>query len=218
MTNILSATERVLVIDDDPNTRAALREHVEDAGLQPIEVSAASSDIDSFVGGFLSQAEAALCDHHLRKKNYAGFNGAEVVAKWYQHRHPAVLCTRWEEANIGEIRRFRRYIPVLLRPSDLNPDSLLAGIEECRQEFRGIIRSERRSWRAVVRIEEIDELPGTSLYVCVAGAATDDVIKLDILDVPVAIRAGLRAGHRVAAMVNVGAERQEDMFFYDWGQ
>ena len=47
--------------------------------------------------------QAAICDHHLKKHDYSVVDGAELIAELYQNRFPALLCTRWGDAQPEEI-------------------------------------------------------------------------------------------------------------------
>jgi len=63
----------------------------------------------------------------LKVKTYATFNGAELVASLYDRKLPAILCTRFEFADLDEIRPYRQRIPALLRPDELDVDFALHG-------------------------------------------------------------------------------------------
>lgn len=207
---------RVYIIDDDPNVRIAYEYPVEELSLQPVLAEGPLPALNDFIAQTLQVAEAAICDYRLRVRNYANFDGAESVAMMYENQFPAVLCTRWETASIDEMRRYRRYIPVLLRPDELNPDSFVHGLECCIEEFQGKFRPSRRPWKTLVRVEEVD--PERSyFYVVIPGWDSNEVIRIRLDDVPSDIQEHIIGEQmRFHAQVNMGAEGSEDLYFEEW--
>src|SRR5258706_6350353 len=111
--------EKVWLIDDDPAVRAAYVDSVEDLQVTAVNQAGPLPDLDTFAHSL--GADAAICDHHLRPQNYARFDGATLVSKWYDLKFPAILCTKVENA-VDEIRPHRRGITVRLHHAALNPD------------------------------------------------------------------------------------------------
>ncbi len=210
-----TSIERVAIIDDDPSVRDSYEFSVEDLKLEPIQEAGPIRDLDNFVIKAMAQSEAAICDHHLRVSNYAVFDGAELVAAFYRLNFPAVLCTRWEKARIHEIRRFRRRIPVLLNPEDLNPENIAKGFEFCLREFRSEFSPSRRPWRTLVRVADADQIKGF-FDVVVPGWDPREVIRLRTDEIPERFRRRIAPGVRLYAHVNIGAESQEELFFEYW--
>ena len=210
--------ERVQIVDDDPMVRAAYKYPVEELQLEPILAEGPLPVLDQFITDTLRGADAAILDHQLRARNYANFNGAESVARLYQEGFPAVLCTTWADAKIDEMRRFRRFIPVILRPDELEPDSLVHGFERCIEEFNGRYRPSRKPWRSLIRVEDVDDDEWRGfLFVVIPGWDPNEVIRLRRNDVPGDIRERIEAGaRRFHAHVNIGAETHEELFFEDW--
>jgi len=209
----LRGITRVAVLDDDESARKALEFGIVDAGFEAVSESAPLRDVTAFVQHVRTVAHAAVCDHHLRKKNYATFDGAEVVALLYQAQVPALLCTGWEDARIVEIRRHRRFIPILLKPVDLSPEAIRAGLAECLAEFGLNFSQSRKPWRTLVRIEEVED---RVVFLVVPGWNPKEVIRLALGDLPAEIAHSVKPGMRLHAQVNLGATRHEDLYFYDW--
>jgi len=207
--------ESVSIVDDDPNARAAFGFPVEELNLEPVPAEGPLPDLSQFVEETRKIAQAAICDYKLSVRNYASFNGAQLVALQYQNRFPAVLCTRWETASIDEMRRFRRYIPVLLRPDEFNPDSFVRGLECCLEEFQGRFRPSRRPWRTLVRVEEVDH-ERSYLYIVIPGWDSHEVVRLQLEDVPPEIQQGIEPEMRFHAQVNVGTESNVELYFEGW--
>lgn len=208
--------QRVLVIDDEPLARESYGEVVEDLNLNPILVDDTYHDLQRFALNVKHRGDAAICDHHLRKQQYAAFNGADFVAYMYDMKFPALLCTRREEADIDEIRPYRRNIPVLLNPRDLTPENIQAGFNKCVNEFNEKFLPSRKPWRALVRVDGVDE-ENKLFYVIIPGWDAEQVIRLRLQDLPSTVKEKILSGTtRIHAKVNLGAEANEDIFFYDW--
>jgi CheY-like chemotaxis protein len=208
---------RVRVVDDDPSARDSYTYSVEDLGVEPDPIAGPLPNIAAFVEQTRAQADAALIDFHLRKKNYAGFDGAEPTAMLNKSGFPAVLCTRYADDDIDRIRPFRKYIPALLRPDELDPYSLAHGFGQCLAESRGQLVPSRRLWRTLVRVEDIEsEDKPRFFYVVVPAWDPKTGLRLRFADLPDDIREVIKPGKRLHARVNVGAEDQEEVYFQDW--
>lgn len=212
--------ERMSVIDDDATNRDGYSLFVEELSVQPLSENGPFSSVAECVTRVLESAHAAISDFKLRVKNYATFNGAELVASLYERRVPAILCTRFEWADIDQIRPYRARIPSLLRPDELDAESLELALGKCIEEFRSEFAQTRRPWKALVRIEDIHAEPGqgTSVDVCVPSWNNNVMIRLREPELPAWMQGCLRQNERVYADVNLGAERPEDLYFANWSK
>lgn len=207
----------VAIVDDDSKVREGYEYPVQELDLTALPEAGPLPALEAYIEDILERADAAICDHHLRVKSYAPFDGADLVARCYQSFMPALLCTKWEDASLDDIRRVRRHIPVLLRPSELDPDSIRAGFVSCVEEFKGEYRPNRRSWRAMVRIEAVErDAPRHDVYVVVPAWSSEAVIRLRLADLPAGIQAVTFPGARLHASVNLGADHQAELYFDGW--
>jgi hypothetical protein len=161
-------------------------------------------------------SDAFLSDFELRTKNYAKFTGAELVARLCKQGTPAVLCTKFEKTQIERIRPFRRWIPVLLKPEDLTPGSLVAGFETCIEEMGDNFSVERRPWRALVRFTERDPDSESDYFVEVPGWNTQELLRVSISDLPPHIQALVIPDFRCHVQTNLGASSFEDLYLAEW--
>lgn len=116
----MSDSPQVAIIDDDEVKRETMRDEFELADWAVIAYSGPFQRLAELTERVLRESNRAVCDHHFFN-NYAAFNGAAAVAELYRHRFPAVLVTQYEVAEMVEIRKYRRCIPVLLTPKRLIP-------------------------------------------------------------------------------------------------
>ncbi len=207
--------DRVLVIDDDQSARDGYKYTIEDLGLKAILESGPINDLDAFVKTFSQKADAVLCDYHLRKHNYANFNGDKLVAACYRNRVPSILCTTYTDVNATLNRGYLRFIPAFLRTSSPDPEAVRASFAKCIREFTGDFPSSRKPWRTLIRVEEIDS-DRVYLYVVIPGWNTQKKIRLYLDNFPKVIREVIQEDMRLHAQVNIGAETYEDLYFDEW--
>ncbi len=205
--------ERVAIIDDKPDVRQSFSYPVQDLNLTPVLQTTLMGTLQESVIRLRSVAEAALCDFQLRISKYATFDGAELVAALYQSMMPAVLCTRFEKSDVDKIRKYRPSIPCLLNPDELDEDSLFRGFEICVKEFNHDFTAERRSWRTLVRVTSVEV---HHVHLFVPGWSSREGLRLLRSDIPEPLASKLVEGLRCHARVNLGATRQEDLYFTNW--
>lgn len=213
---------RVAIVDDQKEVRDAWEETVLDLERQPVSIDGGLPQTIGDIVPFLRRrADALLCDHHIQGP-YSPKNGAPLVADCYVQHLPALLCTRWGEPNLAEIRRYRRFIPILLHPDRLDPALILEGFKICFDEFSNKFVPPRRPWRALINVERQEKDENTAeikgLFVSVVGW-TSDVIYIPRIDIPAAVWTQYLAGSNpdyLYAQVNLGAEDIRDLYFDVW--
>jgi len=205
---------RVGIADNDRYARESVKSVVEDADLTPLPENGPLPDLDVFVNSVMRLADAIICEHRLRHGKYAGFDGAEAAARFYKSCFPAVLCTAWAKADADTIRKYRPYIPALIPARDADPDSIIRGFERCIGEFRNQFTPGRKPWRTLIRAEDVDtdSVPAL-LYVVLPGWNSREIIRLPLDLIPPVFRDRIRPGVRFHALVNKGAESQEELYF-----
>lgn len=215
---------KVRLIDDDHGVRQSYKFQVEELDIDTEEVFGPISDMSSLLRTVDPDSDAVICDFNLKVKNYSSINGDEIVSGLYQRNVPVVLCTRADHLP-EPIRRRRRYIPVVLAPANLSPDSLVNAFEICIDEFKGRFSSFRKPWRTMIRIEGGDVLEGLGLLRVNAVIPEFDPSTLinfewDMSDNEALrkVREGIEHGDivRIYATVNVGADGTDDLFVENW--
>jgi hypothetical protein len=211
----INALERVVIVDDNERSRNAYALAVEDADLEPVKVDGHLGELETFVGKTPEHA-GVLSDFELSVANFADFSGAQLVSRLYRSRVPGVLCTKYEKSQIDRIRPFRRWIPRLITPGELDPDSLMRGFEVAFGEFDGKFLQSRSPHRTLIRIVESDAEDTKSFFLQVP-AWSSEVIRYRYADVPAGLVEEIRPGFRTHVVANIGAEAFEDVYLTDWG-
>ena len=207
--------DSVYLIDDDPEVRSTYEYQVEDLGIKTVGVNGPIDDLDSLMGR--NEAQAAICDHHLTPNGYSIVNGVYIVARWYELKFPSILCTKVDNT-IDQIRPLRRQVPVLFEDvSELTPDTLVKGLETCIGEFEGHFSTTRRGWRTLVRVVDVDTVSAVrALYVVVPAWDSRRELRLLFDELPDTIRDVVSKQERLHAVVNIGAEYSNDLYFDEW--
>jgi len=207
---------RVKVVDDDERARDGMALEIVDADLEPVKELGPLKDLVAFVSKTKGEVDAAVCDHRIQG-NYAGFRGSEAVAELYKAKFPALLCTRYSTADVDEMRRYRRYIPALLSLDEVNPDAIIRGLEMCILDLAGKPVSTRRPWKTLLRVEDVDRaLVPPLFYVAIPGWDSKEIVRLPLDLIPKQHSPKITAGFRFYAQVNKGAEKHEDLYFFDF--
>lgn len=205
---------RVDVVDDKSDARKIMALTVDEANLEPVLENGPLPSLNQFVDAAIKKADAAICDYKLNLGKYAGFTGAEAVAKFYDSKWPALLCTTYGKADIDAMRLYRRKIPVLIRTDNLSPDTIAIGLEYCIRELKTNFSPDRKPWRTLVRIEEVDkEMFPLMFFVVLPGWCSTDKIRLPFDIIPSDLQKNIKPGVRFHAQVNKGAENQDDLYF-----
>ncbi|MDE2893257.1 MAG: hypothetical protein OXN86_12215 [Chloroflexota bacterium] len=212
------------VIDDEQLNADTTAGVVSDASLKPVVISRDAGQFPS-VSDLLemvqsARCEAVICDHRLSTKGLAQFTGAQFVSQLYQQHIPAVLLSTFAAIDKDDsIRRYRSEIPLVMARSELAPESLVKGLEYCRDELEGHVAPERQPWRTLVRI--VDVLHDVNQGVVDAvlhnwnpnSAVRFPLEVVDNPEVASALQADFSGELRVFARVNIGCRDESELFF-----
>lgn len=203
----------VCIIDDDADSRYGWGLTVEDTKLNPISQDEKVNSIDEYLALMTKQCDAIVTDHHLKIKDYFPVNGAEIVYKCFDYKIPSILVTRYENAVVDEIRKYRPKIPIILSPDDFDPDSLMQGLEICINEFKGTFTQEREPIRTLVRVDDVSE---NHIYILMPGWNPNEMVSVNKNILPHGIFKELKPDTRLFALVNTGAANSRDLYFSNW--
>lgn len=215
MTSV-SDLHRVAVIDDDENVREQYGIQVELWERSPIVFRDQSIGALESVLKRTQGVDAGISDYKLRTSGYALFNGAELVSKWVQQGVPGLLCTRFGTAEITQIRPYLRYIPQILDPELLSPDSIEFAFARALEEIDGVFRDERKPWRAQVTFLDEDESNPDLLLVELPSWDGTDRIWVSRKSLPLALAAVVAPGMRTFAKANLGTDNGLSLYLAEW--
>jgi hypothetical protein len=101
-----------------------------------------------------------------------------------------------------------------MRTDDINPDTIATGFECCIREFNGNFSPNRRPWRTLVRIEDVDtNMVPQMFFIVLPGWYSSDKIRLPLDLIPSNLQKNIKPGIRFHAQVNKGTENQDDLYF-----
>ena len=206
---------RVLIVDDDLAARDGYGYPVEELDLEPIMVPGPINTPESFVAEARQSAHAVVCDYHLRKHNYASFDGDILVAECYKVGIPGILCTTFTDVDVMIRRDCLRFIPALLKTNSPEPGALVDAWRKALREMCDTFHPTRKPWRTLVRVAEVDD-DGGYLYAIVPSWSPHHKIRVYMDNLPSEIHHLVKPGKRFHAQVNTGAESHEDLFFVSW--
>lgn len=208
--------QRVAIVDDNTNDADAMGELVRDAGFEPVVLKPPFGQVANLLRSVQQQADAAICDHRLRGR--AHFSGAQAVASLVGQRIPAVLVTQYIDIDADvSIRLWRHRVPVLLSRDDADPDRIREGIGLCLREIQGEYLPGRRPWRTLIQIDGTAEESGEPVVEArILSWNPHKVVRFPSALVSPTLRDKITPGAFLFAMVNIGAEKAEDLYFHDF--
>lgn len=206
---------RVVVIDDTPELRQQYEYPLEELGIEILYEDGPLQAVKEALERWRGKVDAIVCDYHLGKRNFSPSNGDHLVALSNSTNLPALLCTTYTDSDITVMRSKRRFIPSLLKPATFIPELIVQGFERCVLESEGKFESNRKPWRTLVRVADIDAA-GKYFYVVVPGWDADQKLRVYIEDTPPEFQPLVKLGHRFHAIVNVGANAPDELYFTNW--
>ena len=216
----VSSQKKIIIIDDEKDSAETAAWDLEEAGYSPILIVDGSfENVDELVSKIPQDASAVVCDQRLRKSGFATFEGSDLIAALYDLKIPAILNTQYFDIDDVPIRKRRHKIPVLLSKQYdvLNEETLGAGIQKCIAEFKGNFSRDRKPYRTMVRVLDIDtNYRDYVVDVVISGWRPDIPVPLPLALIREWIDFDPHIGDLLIAKVNVGAEKAEDLYFTDF--
>ena len=208
--------KKIAIVDDDKTEVEVAELEIKDAGFEPFPVEGGPFQmVEDLITLISSNAQSAICDHRLRYSGFANFSGAELVARLYDLRIPAVLISQYADIDgNASIRACRDKIPVLLNRDETDASSIARGIEYCVNELRGQIANTRKPHRSLLRIELVEQ---ESIDVIIPGWNPHRAVRLPKSLIPTSFwESHLKIGEHLFAQINIGAEKASDLYFKDF--
>ena len=158
--NPLRDGDTIGIVDDVDNDAEATAELLIDAGFNPVRVPI-THDLDRLLESIALGARAVVCDHRLAKDaegHGVPYTGAEVVAGCSERGFAAVLITTWANSDEAtSIRQLRDRIPRVLKRGRASGSTVIRdALDAAQAEVVGVFAAERRSYRTVVRVIQLE--------------------------------------------------------------
>jgi hypothetical protein len=109
-----------------------------------------------------------------------------------------------------DIRPYRKKIPVLLSKDEVDSESLLVALGQCKAELDGNVPTSRRPQRTLVRIDDVTQ---DLVVAFVPGWNPNQAVRFPRCVVPEPYRSALQPDDRFFTNVNIDAEKADDLFF-----
>lgn len=209
--------EKAAIIDDNRKNRERWGDYVLSIGFDPIIYDNPINSLGTLERDLLQNSiQYALCDHRLNETYYAPFLGAEAVARMYDKKVSALLITGYQNSDADTtIRTYRKKIPVLLKPEEVNKEALRKGFEITYNEIvNKNILPERQSCKAIMTITDVIKQGGMNVIkVVLIQWDINTEVGFPTTMLPKKMSKIIKPGQMLLADVNVDAEKPEDLFF-----
>ena len=217
MTGIVPAIHRVAVVDDDTEQAEVMSLWLEEADFRPILITTDNpfERPQQVVDLIRNQADGAVCDHRLTHHRFSSFNGAELSAALYDSKIPTILTTQYVDMDVDvSIRKWRHKIPVLLSRDATNSESIRQGLFASAHEISGQMSDARKPHRSLIRVTDLGvESEVKVLDVIIPSWNPLRAVRFPLSLIPVEIQASVASGTRLFALVNIGADDSQDLYF-----
>lgn len=213
--------KKIVIVDDDPNSRESLAFLAEDAGFHPEIISGRyGNDKEKLINDILSfGAEGVISDHRLQNGQMASFFGADLLASLYDQKIPSVLITQfYDEDADSSIRLFRDKIPAVIGRGSQTPELFHELLTFSKRELTAAKDITRKPHRALIRLEDFKTYRNEDL---VEGIVTnwraDTSIRFPIKLIPEDVQEKLKFQNiaHISAFVNIGAIDPKELFITD---
>jgi DNA-binding NtrC family response regulator len=148
--------KRIVIVDDDHDSRESLAIIAEDAGFKPeIIIGRYGNDKERLIDEILCfGAEGVISDHRLQNGQMASFFGADLLAALYDRNIPSVLITQfYDEDADSSIRQFRDKIPSVIGRGSQTPQLFQDLLTFSKNELAAARDVTRKPHRALIRLE-----------------------------------------------------------------
>ena len=185
------------------------------AGFKTISIPAKLKSMQEIIVFIQNHAQAAICTHRLSPRGNTHFYGAELVASLYDLKIPALLVAQYTDIDIHTtIRKWRDKIPVILHLRELSSVTVTEHLKECQAELRGEIPANRKPYRVMLNIVDVQEVSGEKVIDVTVGRWDHyQVVRFPISLVPSDLHAQIKPEAWLFADVNIEAEHQDELYF-----
>lgn len=206
---------RIAIVDDFQQVREGYAESIQDLEVEPKLISKIGGPIKDTWNAVFGDCDAIITDLKLKSSGYSPENGGALAMEGRLRSIPTVLCTSCPDVSPLITRHERRYIASILASASFELEDVIHGFELALAEIDGDYLPERRPWRTQIEVVERDK-DADYLILSVIGRSPDETVKVYLDEFPAELRSDLKTGKLLHAVVNVGADSPEDLYFVEW--
>lgn len=209
---MLAQKDRVVVIDDDDDGRDTLIDSLGDHHYEGVSiVGRYGNDIDRLLHEIeASNPRFVICDHRLTAKQYATFNGLQVVERLIGLKRPAMLLTTYQEPERIALREARCRVPVIKGRDRFSVDEVPALFDIVCSEIAQEPVASRRPHRVLLRVEAVRD---ADIDVVVPSWNRDHAFVLTKRSLGDKVRGVVKDGDYLLGDVNIGATAEDELYF-----
>lgn len=214
----------VLVLDDDPDSRAALVRTLQATDFSTVAPNGPFDTIDALCR--FARAEGithVVTDHRLRERRFSTFLGATAAGALNVMKIAPILVTAYATQDMDhDIRPYLGSIPCIIqrKASAVDPRTLREALEISASEvIEGRIPRSRRPCRSVVSVENIVQHRTSGpreLHLMVRQWRKDVTVGFPANALSAEIQQALKPGLLLIAQVNIEAETPDRLFLRDF--
>jgi CheY-like chemotaxis protein len=214
----LGARAKITVIDDDDLVLEHLMDGLRDLNYEPMTLKDQyGNELERMVREIEAQnPDFVICDHRLQPFGLAAFHGLGVVRQLLDFKRPAMLLTMYQQTDRMRmtLRSSRHLLPVIAGRDDFEAENVARYAEIVVRELKNDPVEERRAHRTLLKVEWAEPDTGNeTIDVVVNGWSPDHAVTVPAACIDPSIIGKIRTGDFLLGSINIGAEREDDLFF-----
>lgn len=214
MNALLTLNDRVVVIDDNEDGRDTIVDDLDALHFKGVPIAGPfGDDLERLlheVEGI--DPEFVICDLRLSARQFATFNGLQVVEELIARQRPAMLLTTYQDPERLRLRAARARVPVIRGRDGFRIQDVASLHEIVRREIEDEPVPSRKAHRVLVNVEDVRP-DADEIDVVVPSWRRDHALVLPRSLLGEAVRLVVKPGDAILGKVNIGATDEDELFF-----
>lgn len=209
---MLAINDRVAVIDDDDDGRDTI---IDLLGEQNYTGVAITGRFGNDIERLLNEIETAdprfvICDHRLTAKQFASFNGLQVVEELIARKRPAMLLTTFQDPDRIVLRAARPRVPVIKGRDGFKIEEVSFLCDVVSKEIANEPVTSRKPHRVLLRVEAVRD---NEIDVVVPSWNRNHAFVLPKSILGMSVRGAVKDRDYLLGDINIGATSEEELYF-----
>lgn len=211
---MLAVNDRVAVIDDNEDGRDTIVDDLDALSFKGIPIEGTfGDDLDRLLNEVEDfDPQFVICDLRLSARQFASFDGLQVVKALIARQRPAMLLTTYQDPERIYLRAARSHVPVIRGRDGFRIQDVPALHEIVRREIDDQPVASRKRHRVLVNVEAVRP-DADEIDVVVPSWRRDHALVLPRSLLGSAVRTVVKPGDTILGQVNIGAADEEELFF-----